>query len=336
MWLLQVLLSPASEVVINEFMARNDSTLLDGFGEYSDWIELHNRSNTVVDLAGWYLTDDTNNLMKWMFPSTNIAADGYLVLFASNRDTNFMGELHLNFRLSGGGEYLALIEPDGTTVAYEYAPAYPDQEDDFSYGIGAFATNAVFVPEFNPARALVPTGDIGTNWLARTGFDDSTWTAGNAGVGYERNTGYETLIGIDVEGPMFNTNGSVYVRMPFVVNTPTSEVVELSLKMKYDDGFIAYLNGVPVASNNAPPAPQWNSNAAGPNPDAQAVLFETFSIANPTSILVQGTNMLAIHGLNNGIGGTDMLVLLSQLRFGWPLQYTPICYAHLCKAGLPP
>jgi hypothetical protein len=123
-----------SSLVISEFMASNDSTLADEDGDYPDWVEIHNRSTTDVNLGGWYLTDDERDLTKWQFPSITLEGNGYLVVFASNKDrASADSELHTNFNLADSGEYLALIQPDGATVAWEYTPEYPLEFEGLSY-----------------------------------------------------------------------------------------------------------------------------------------------------------------------------------------------------------
>jgi hypothetical protein len=77
--------------------------------------------------------------------------------------------------------------------------------------------------------------------------------------------------------------------------------------MKYDDGFIAYLNGQFVVSLNAPLSPAWNSTATAAHPNAEAVTFEEF-FATP-EVLVAGENILAIHGLNVSAADSDFLIL---------------------------
>src|SRR5690349_6940450 len=72
-----------AQLVISEFMAANDVTLNDEDGENADWIEIHNEGTSAVSLAGWRLTDTTNDLAKWIFPATNLPPNGYLVVFAS-------------------------------------------------------------------------------------------------------------------------------------------------------------------------------------------------------------------------------------------------------------
>lgn len=125
-----------AEPVISEFMASNTSVLPDENGTYSDWIELHNPDAIAVDLNGWYLTDSASNLTKWKFPAVTLPPGGYLVVFASNKDRAESGaQLHTNFALGAGGEYLALVKADGTTVAHEYAPSFPAQDANVSYGL---------------------------------------------------------------------------------------------------------------------------------------------------------------------------------------------------------
>src|ERR1019366_6092641 len=103
-------------VVISEFMAINSTTLTDEDGAYSDWIELFNPSTNTVNLGGWYLADKTTNLTHWMFPATNLGPMQFMVVFASNKDRRVAGApLHTNFKLSGSGDYLALVLPDGVT-----------------------------------------------------------------------------------------------------------------------------------------------------------------------------------------------------------------------------
>ena len=97
---------------INEFMADNDSSLADEDGDFSDWIEIHNPDGTPFDLSGCYLTDDSGLLSQWQFPSnTQIAAGGFLVVFASDKNRAAAGsEFHTNFKLSSNeGSYIALV-----------------------------------------------------------------------------------------------------------------------------------------------------------------------------------------------------------------------------------
>jgi hypothetical protein len=122
-------------LVINEFMASNSSTPADPNGDFPDWIEIYNVSSQQVNLKDWYLTDDAYDLNKWEFPAMQLQAGAYLLVFATNKDLRDpCSPLHTNFKLGAGGEYLALVQPDGNT-AHEYAPRYPQQCTDISYGL---------------------------------------------------------------------------------------------------------------------------------------------------------------------------------------------------------
>lgn len=122
--------------VITELMASNKSVHADDDGDYSDWIEIHNPDATPVSLDGWYLTDNANNKTKWQFPAATLPAGGYLLVYASDKDRrNPSAPLHTSYGLSANGEYLGLIAADGITVVSEYAPEFPEQFGDLSYGI---------------------------------------------------------------------------------------------------------------------------------------------------------------------------------------------------------
>ena len=127
-------ISVCSEPIISEFLASNATGYRDDDGERSDWIELHNPDLTDINLAGWFLTDDRQNLQKWVFPSTPLGANQYGLVFASGKNRSQLGSpLHTNFRLRSEGEYLALVNPQ-TEVVFEFAPQYPKQFPDVSYG----------------------------------------------------------------------------------------------------------------------------------------------------------------------------------------------------------
>ncbi len=125
---------PAGHLVISEFMAANESSLADEDGALSDWIEIFNPTSQAVNLGGYYLTDDRSNPTQWAFPSTNLPAGGYLIVFASGKDRRAAGApLHTNFQLDRAGEYLALIGP-GLALLHVFDP-YPSQDPGVAYGL---------------------------------------------------------------------------------------------------------------------------------------------------------------------------------------------------------
>jgi hypothetical protein len=128
------IVQPANHLVISEFMADNASTLDDENGEFSGWIEIHNPTAGTINLGGHFLTDDEAEPTKWAFPSLELAPDAYLLVFASAKDRTNTLPLHTNFKLNNNGEYLALVGP-GPLLLHAFAPAFPSQREDISYGI---------------------------------------------------------------------------------------------------------------------------------------------------------------------------------------------------------
>ena len=125
---------PEASVVINELMAQNAGSLQDSHGDNDDWIELYNYGSNPVDVAGCYLTDDLADPTKWQFPAsdptvTTIPARGFLLVWADNEIAE--GLLHTNFKLSAGGESLALY--DGQLSLLDTV-TFGAQEPDVSFG----------------------------------------------------------------------------------------------------------------------------------------------------------------------------------------------------------
>jgi hypothetical protein len=497
------------DLIISEFMADNTKTLKDKDGAYSDWLEICNTGVLPANLNGYYLTDSSGDLTKWRFPSVTVPAGGYLVVFASNKNITTGAELHTNFKLGAGGDYLALVQPDGHTISFEYAPHYPAQFPDISYGVAQDVVTKTLVGPDAAVAAYIPTnGSLGLDWANYT-FDDSSWTLrGTSPVGYEslvtgwavrdyfasinplttlqqaesvistpvnrrdatvysqtasyinfRNTGgdayysngfnppgitppgtstlnfvmeakgwitvpqaglytfgvnsddgfgltitgattmwtqssttpagssvmdwqgtrtpadtyatysfptagqypirlvwfqgasagaevevfatsgsyrdfsttyyklvgdtangglavqsvpvvantYDSLIRTDVKSAMKGVNASAYIRIPFTV-TDLSQYNSLTLRMMYDDGYVAYLNGVEIARKYAPDTVTWNSAALADRARASAVAYEDVDVTSKLGNLRVGTNVLAIQGLNVTNSNEDFLI----------------------------
>ena len=164
------------------------------------------------------------------------------------------------------------------------------------------------------ARGWVPSSNRDDDEWTAVDFDDSNWSRGRNGAGYERSSGYMSLISsaLNFRTTMYNRNETLYLRYTFDVDQP--EVIdELVLRMKYDDGFIAYLNGKRVASSNAPSTPRWNSGATALHDDQLAVVAQSFDISLYRANLAKGKNVLAIHGLNYEKNSSDMLIVAELL-----------------------
>ncbi|MEL6673455.1 MAG: lamin tail domain-containing protein [Bacteroidota bacterium] len=143
-------------LVINEFMASNQTTQPDQDGEFDDWIELYNTTNNALSLSRVYLSDEYANPVAWPFPDTVIGPRSYLIIWADD-DGNQAG-LHASFRLGSGGEQLFLGYADGTSIdSLSFGPQSVDTTwGRFPNGSGPFAfLQPTFAAENNP---LPPAG----------------------------------------------------------------------------------------------------------------------------------------------------------------------------------
>jgi len=297
------------QLSITEFVADNDGSYLDSDGEASDWIELSNSGASAISTDGLYLTDNASDLTQWMLPDVTIPAGGYLVIFASGKDRKDpQGDLHTNFSLSAGGEYLALIDTDGITLLSQFTPEFPKQFFGVAYGTG---TNSVtesktLVPWPATGTWTVPPADLEGSWRL-TGFDDSGWNSAQTGIGYGYSFPNFIGAGGDTISEMRGIAGSAYLRIPFDVDNP-AEVVEMTLELFYEDGFAAYLNGELVASANLPDPLAFDSISTQRREIRDGDAMEIFPL-DFAGKLRSGENILAFQMLNDSTGSSDVLLI---------------------------
>jgi len=185
----------------------------------------------------------------------------FRVVFASGKhrdDPRY--ELHTNFKLSSDGEFLALVDPAGTVV-HAFSPAFP----------GSSRTSPAAFPRAARRRCSSLRGSRhhprsierrARLELDRNRFDDSGWTSGTTGVGYDLGTDYGSLIGTDIEGAMRGVNSSAYVRIPFNVTDPAAWTPSSCESSTTTASWISERPGV-GAAQRAGRHPQWNWAATG-------------------------------------------------------------------------
>lgn len=268
-----------SEIMINEFMASNDTIAPDNhdFDDYSDWIELFNPTDQDVPLDGYFLTDNLVAPMKWPFPAgAIIRANGYLLIRADGMNAG-PGETHVrefspwstfqtigyhtNFKLSAEGEEIALyrITGDATTnefIGFGYTWDYWDQG-----------------------------GLIGTDWTLAD-FDTSNWVNGPAQLGYGESD--EATI-LDFGGNSQDKRITYYFRHSFEVGD-LSSFAELNLRLLADDGAVVYLNGQEALRVRMPDGSFDSETRA--TTEAPEDVIDDFSL--PLETLKLGTNILAV------------------------------------------
>ena len=175
----------AAPVRINEFLSSYSGAtgLADEDGELQDWIELYNSGGNIVSLQGWSLTDDAADPGKWIFPAVTLGPAQYRVVFASGKDrkpTAAGAKLHTNFKLNSAGDYLALFNAESPRqVLTEFAPEFPEQRSDYSYGYDS--ANALrYFQTPTPGAANGTSAIVGVvppvHFNVRRGFYDAPFT----------------------------------------------------------------------------------------------------------------------------------------------------------------
>jgi hypothetical protein len=495
--------SAFAQPVISEFMADNQITIADEDGDFPDWIEIHNPTSAPIALQNWALTDRSTNLSQWRFPNVSLQPGEFLVVWASSKDRRVAGApLHTNFALSKGGEYLALVRPDGVTVQQVFSPAFPAQEADASHG-ARFQSTKLLVPGAS-GRYIIPSGasSPAVSWN-QLGFNPGSWAAGRSGFGFgvdvpgmlvrqvSKNGGIEglddalNLISLPADDPLvlgsasailnqlnllgegadgnygFNqvppggggenyvivatgtvsiptagdytfginsddggqilinntevvrddsfhgpqdsfgtitlpagshtfrvvmfeggggdcveffaapgmlstfdpsvfrlvgdlANGGLaastapqgpgglvatdlgaamagrsgaYIRQSFS-STGRGSATACSLVMRYNDGFAAWLNGSKVASDNAPPAPAWNSVSTAARPSGETLRRRGFNVTAALPSLVNGSNLLAVHGMKSSVSDSDFLILPELVIGSLDTSLAPATYGE--------
>ena len=239
-------------LVLNEFMAKNQTTITNKEGAYSDWVEIYNGNASSADLNGWHLTDDASKPTKWTFPSTNLPAGGFLLVWCDGSNTAVTnGELHASFKLSSSANsYLALT----TRVAgnaTEYAN-YPQQYADMSYGLGAS----------NEFRY----------------FSDPTPGASND-VGSSSNTVEDTKFSVD-RG--FYTNGFLLTMTTATTNAQIWYTRNGSAPSTNSAGSTLYTNAISISSTAVIRAAAFLDGFVPSSPDTQTYIFPNDVIRQPS------------------------------------------------------
>lgn len=325
------ILSSAPEILFNE-IASADSI---PFG-----VEIMNCDQQSFDLSDCVIVLDGEVNYEYIFPSgtlnslehkaiyLNISADAgdKLFLYTPDRKMVLDGiviEDRVKGRFPDGKEMWCY--PDRITMGLSNSFSFHDEIviNEIMYHpapmIEQSATKRLMlVSAGSVAKTLVPRDNtLGFTWTGgNEPFDDLLWNDGvgdTMGIGYETDTGggpYQSLIGTNILSAMYNINSTIYIRIPFDLDS-SEDITSLMLKMKYDDGFIAYLNGLEVkrVNFNVEDGPVWNSQASVNHPDSEAVVYQYYDITDFKSVLRLGTNILTIHGLNQAINSSDMLIL---------------------------
>lgn len=276
--------------------------LRDSTGEMVDWIELYNAGVNAVDMSGWSLSDDPNTLDKWHFPiGLTLQPDAHLLVLASDRNEMVGNMLHLNFKLNGEGEYLALFDTSLDPVC-EILPGFPRQSPNYSWGRMGDTDKFGFLDSPTPGSKNVQ-GDSRLGWT-RVGFADASWSIGVGGFGYGDDDDATVL-----EPEMLDVTPSLYLRSAFAVDwDDLSREGALVLTVDFDDGFIAFLNGHEVGRAVMGEAGEYFAHDQISHGDHEAGVPVRYAIGAAIDLLREGQNVLAIQAHNRGADSSDMTI----------------------------
>jgi hypothetical protein len=313
-----------SRMKINEWLAGGQVRFAD------DFIELYNPETIPVKMDGLHLTDNLySEPTKYTMPSLSfVGSKDYIALW----DKAGVNANNLNFHLRSESERIMLLDSslnliDGVIYSDQTTDCSqgrtPDGSDTLSFfkiptpgltnpkGVTTVYTTTTMIPENAAKKVLVPTAAVNAAWKGGSVFDDSGWNSATiisgkaGGVGFDTETSstavnYFDLITYDIKSVHA---GSCYIRVPFNLTAEqVASVASLNLRIRRDDAFIAYINGVTAAlTDNIPATPAWDSYATGGGPsDSTARQLADYPITNASvlSALKVGENILAVHGMD--------------------------------------
>ncbi len=193
-------------------MSKNESSIQDLDGDFSDWIEIYNPSGIEVNVEGYYLTDDDENLAKWQFPSAIIPAGGHLLIYASEKDLTVGTELHTNFKISQSGEFIVLSNAQAEVIS-TIPPIW--LESDHSYSrISDGSDQLVSTESSTPGDANdIPNAIFSSH---SSGYYDSAITL-------ELSSSSSSEIRYTLDGSLPNADSPVFSELELGVNQSSNE-----------------------------------------------------------------------------------------------------------------
>ena len=116
----------AQNISISEICTKNNNIIPDGdYNQFVDWIELSNSNSSVVNISGYFISDDPNEKSKWKFPAgSHIDPNNYLIIWADDKNV-INNNHHANFKLSSNSGFVCISDPDTNLIdMLEYEDQY--------------------------------------------------------------------------------------------------------------------------------------------------------------------------------------------------------------------
>lgn len=256
LFLILLLLAPNAfaQIVVNEYSAANYNQTQDNYGDYEDWFELYNTDNTAIDLNGYYLSDKSNNLTKFLINSSvTINPNSHQIIYASGRDEIDNGSIHTNFKLhqTKGNEWIILTAPDGTSIidSIFIQPCQTNQSRgriiDGSSNWGLFPTPSPNITNNNGLTAYAQKPEFSVdpgNYISAVSLELSTQQP-NSNIYYT------------TDGSLPNNGSTLYTNPINLTNTTVIKAITISNDNSIHDSFIEYgtffineVHSVPILS----------------------------------------------------------------------------------------
>ena len=218
----------AQYIKINEFMAKNENSIVDEDNEYHDWIELHNSHSETINLNNYSLSDNEDNLNKWQFPNITIAPQSCLLIFASGKN-RITSELHTNFKISSEGESLYLSNPQGTII--DFIPAVNLGADDSFGRLPDGSNNLIHLEHSSPGNSNNNSSQL--IFSSPAGFYDEAF-----------NLNIQSLIGdtiyYTIDGSIPTMNSNVFTDSIFIYNRNSEPNYFSEFPTSPDQSLISY------------------------------------------------------------------------------------------------
>jgi len=303
------ILSPGS--LMTQYSQLAESIELAMIAESARWGDIHNVNPLTPQqwanerdwILNTYLPQRSSIVLQQfknagLYPDVN--APEFLINGVSQSDSNCPLNSLLTMQGDNGTIWYSL---DGTDPRVTYSTSESNPE--LLTLVTEHANKSVQVPTTGPG---IFSADF---WMTHQWPIQGPWVHGTGGLGYDNEDGYEGYFDIDLYSQMYHGNTSCYIIIPFEGVDISQYMATLSLNVRYDDGFVAYLNGEEFARANAPTRIQWDSAALGERPDANAVNLEAFDLGKHRHLLREKDNTLAIQGLNASVDSNDFLISVS-------------------------
>ncbi|MCG3167938.1 MAG: hypothetical protein POELPBGB_03738 [Bacteroidia bacterium] len=310
-----------AQVLINEFSCSNLDQFVDDHSDYGDWIELYNTTGSTVNLTGYYLSDDSLNNTKWQFPAgSTIAANAFMRIWASGRNTSSGGTHHTNFTLKqtkNNGEFVVFSNASGVIV--DYHKTEPVTKVGHSYGrtTNGSSTWSIFnapTPGASnnsstpyTAYADKPDVDISAGFYTSAQTITLTTTETNSTIRYTLNGDEPTQSSALYTGPITISSTKILKAKTYTTNSGV-----LSSFIRFETYFINEVHTLPVVSVSGT---QLTTLANGDNSLRPTGTFEFFNTAGLRTAKTYGE--FNSHGQDSWANSQRSLDFVSRDEMGY-------------------